>query len=109
MLHSIALCTKHALPLHTITAVATARVERNPAFGISASLSTPQYQMSNVKDCPLMLLPIHNVGNKGVAKEGKNVAFYVNFFILFRTSLAALIPEMITIGIPPPGKVQWPA
>ena len=32
-----------------------------------------------------------------------------NFFILFRTSLPALIPEMITIGIPPPGKVQWPA
>jgi hypothetical protein len=44
-----------------------------------------------------------------MAKEEKNVAFYVNFFILFRTSLAALIPEMITIGIPPPGKVQWPA
>lgn len=39
----------------------------------------------------------------------KNIAFYVNFFILFKTSLAALIPEMITIGIPPPGKVQWPA
>jgi hypothetical protein len=33
----------------------------------------------------------------------------VNFFILFKTSLAALIPERITIGMPPPGKVQWPA
>jgi hypothetical protein len=42
-------------------------------------------------------------------KNNKNVAFYVNLFILFKTSLAALIPEMITMGIPPPGKVQWPA
>jgi hypothetical protein len=51
----------------------------------------------------------HFMEIKGLAKEEKNVAFYVNFFILFRTSLAALIPEMTTIGIPPPGKVQWPA
>jgi hypothetical protein len=42
-------------------------------------------------------------------KKNENVAFYVNRFILFKTSLAALIPEMITMGIPPPGKVQWPA
>jgi hypothetical protein len=46
---------------------------------------------------------------KGLAKEKRSVAFYVNFFILSRTNLAALIPEMITIGMPPPGKVQWPA
>jgi hypothetical protein len=42
-------------------------------------------------------------------KKSKNVAFYGTFFMLFKTSFAALIPEMITMGIPPPGKVQWPA
>ena len=57
-----------------------------------------------------MQIFIHNVKKiKEWRKRKKNVAFYVNFFMLFRTSLAALIPEMITIGIPPPGKVQWPA
>jgi hypothetical protein len=36
-------------------------------------------------------------------------SLFLNFFMFFKTSLAALIPEMITMGIPPPGKVQWPA
>jgi hypothetical protein len=42
-------------------------------------------------------------------EEIENPTFYLNFFMLFKTSFAALIPEMITMGIPPPGKVQWPA